>query len=600
MNRILEETHKKQNINYLRVRDYFFDKARKLNMWKNTLIMLPIFILAFSYLPFLSCYAWINDTRDYYVGFFSILGFIAAYIITLEIDKDLKISNAFREEYDVHVFGMRRNDFFYDEQCINNYIEISNNTIKDSKKYEYWYEEIFSTNHVNNVICCQMDNVIYTFHVYKKTKQIYTRIIGMLGVLMVGLWIVVHDVQFMVLSLISLFSVLQMFIEYINVANDLIERNEYLYEKVKKHDRDFTEEDVRNIQDCIIINRENSLFIPKFIRGKYLKDGNPYYEDLETIKKTLMDRKETSMPSASEEIDVVSSDGKSTTNLTVLHDRLRVMLQDIKDVFDRNGIQYTLDGGTLIGAFREGGKFIFWDDDVDIAIRYENFEQAKEVLRNELEDKYEFQDYDEPFYSPRLSNLRMREKNQFSIVEEKDSPLFELYEKRGLFIDIYVYAPILCNRFIDSIYRMLFIHSIHESIKKTEELWKSDRKKYGAVFAKKKTKYRRRVNWYLGHATCTEYYTYTPNYIENLKCPGPYIKVSDLYGENKECMFEDMMCAVPSNSESVLEAFYGKDWNKSPFIPLDELESYGKKTFPVTRLKHISYVDICSHTTNEM
>ena len=31
MNRILEETHKKQNINYLRVRDYFFNKARKLN-----------------------------------------------------------------------------------------------------------------------------------------------------------------------------------------------------------------------------------------------------------------------------------------------------------------------------------------------------------------------------------------------------------------------------------------------------------------------------------------------------------------------------------------------------------------------------------------
>lgn len=70
MNRILQETHKKQNINYLRVRDYFFDKARKLNKYQTIFMVVPIILLVFSYLPFLSCYTWINDNRDYYVGFF--------------------------------------------------------------------------------------------------------------------------------------------------------------------------------------------------------------------------------------------------------------------------------------------------------------------------------------------------------------------------------------------------------------------------------------------------------------------------------------------------------------------------------------------------
>ena len=287
MNKILQETHKKQNINYLRVRDYFFDKARKLNKCQTIFMVVPIILLVFSYLPFLSCYTWINDNRDYYVGFFSISSFIATYFIKLKIDEQLRISNTFREEYDVQVFGMSKNNYFYDEQCIKRFLEISNNTINDSKKYEYWYEEIFSTNHINNVICCQMDNVIYTFHVYKKTKKIYTYFLGILGILMTFLWIAIKDVQFFVLSFIALFSVLQMFIEYINVANGLIERNEYIYKKVKMHEGAFSMEDVRSIQDCIIINRENSLFIPKFIREMYLEDGNPYYEDLETIKKVL-------------------------------------------------------------------------------------------------------------------------------------------------------------------------------------------------------------------------------------------------------------------------------------------------------------------------
>ena len=107
-------------------------------------MVVPIILLVFSDLPFLSCYTWINDNRDYYVGFFLFLCFIATYFIKLKIDEQLRISNTFREEYDVQVFGMSKNNYFYDEQCIKRFLEISNNTINDSKKYIF-FKEICST-----------------------------------------------------------------------------------------------------------------------------------------------------------------------------------------------------------------------------------------------------------------------------------------------------------------------------------------------------------------------------------------------------------------------------------------------------------------------
>ena len=58
MNQILIETHKKQNINLLRTRDYFFDKARKLHSLYIFCLTIPVSLLLVSYMPFVSVHSF--------------------------------------------------------------------------------------------------------------------------------------------------------------------------------------------------------------------------------------------------------------------------------------------------------------------------------------------------------------------------------------------------------------------------------------------------------------------------------------------------------------------------------------------------------------
>ena len=71
-----------------------------------------------------------------------------------------------------------------------------------------------------------------------------------------------------------------------------------------------------------------------------------------------------------------------------IHPRIREMLSTVAKILNAAGIEYWIDQGTLLGAYRSG-QFIARDSDADLAIRSaEHFEALAPLLNSELPDIY--------------------------------------------------------------------------------------------------------------------------------------------------------------------------------------------------------------------
>lgn len=68
------------------------------------------------------------------------------------------------------------------------------------------------------------------------------------------------------------------------------------------------------------------------------------------------------------------------------------LLVKFDEVCRRNGIQYFIDGGTLLGAVRHKG-FIPWDDDIDVCMFRKDFEKLENVAAQEFKAPYFWQTF---------------------------------------------------------------------------------------------------------------------------------------------------------------------------------------------------------------
>jgi lipopolysaccharide cholinephosphotransferase len=109
------------------------------------------------------------------------------------------------------------------------------------------------------------------------------------------------------------------------------------------------------------------------------------------------------------------------------------MLIELDGLCRENSINYSLDGGTLLGAIRHKG-FIPWDDDIDIIMARSEYERFFEVCKNSLDSsRFFLQDYrTDPFY--RVGYARMRRKGT---VYHRAGHEHMKYQS-GVFIDIFI------------------------------------------------------------------------------------------------------------------------------------------------------------------
>lgn len=108
-----------------------------------------------------------------------------------------------------------------------------------------------------------------------------------------------------------------------------------------------------------------------------------------------------------------------------------MILKEIKRVCVQNGIEYSLCGGTLLGAIRHKG-FIPWDDDIDIYMTWDNFIKFEEIANYQLADDLFFQTPKTDFECKSYFCGRVRLKGTYF----ESTSLPNHWKYNGIFVDV--------------------------------------------------------------------------------------------------------------------------------------------------------------------
>ena len=229
-----------------------------------------------------------------------------------------------------------------------------------------------------------------------------------------------------------------------------------------------------------------------------------------------------------------------------IHSRLFEMAKTIKTILENNDIFYTIAFGSLIGAIRHKG-FVPWDCDFDLVLFADQYEKAKQVLRENLPDDMVLQDeLNEPQYYHAWAHV----KDKNSIASSKNYINDNVYINRGLSVDLYI-ASRIDRKNLD-----LFI--LKEDLKYRERLYKS-----GLL---NETEFRKKQNDLMEQIQKEEKTIRTEDMGDMYALPLPrnyrIMYIDELFPFKRYC-FQDEMFWGPYNADKLLSRIYG-DYMKLP------------------------------------
>ena len=159
----------------------------------------------------------------------------------------------------------------------------------------------------------------------------------------------------------------------------------------------------------------------------------------------------------------------SEDDLYSVQHALEMMLHDFDEVCVNHNIEWSLFGGSVIGAVRHNG-FIPWDDDVDIFMTRKNYQHFREIAEKEMGNKYLLKEPGRKKYIYHFPQLQLRHTEIEPIQTTQDA-------NDGLYVDIFIMENAPNNKVIRFLHGalctiMLFIISAVRQDKCKEHILK--------------------------------------------------------------------------------------------------------------------------------
>ncbi len=262
----------------------------------------------------------------------------------------------------------------------------------------------------------------------------------------------------------------------------------------------------------------------------------------------------------------------SDDDLKKLHTLYLEILDDLSRVCSKYSIDWTLSGGSILGAVRHGG-FIPWDDDIDIFMTRANFEKFRRIFRKELSEKYNL------LLPGENGNLMV-----FPRIERKGTVVQSIQSaddsEHGLLLDIFILENTYDNKILRYIHgiectALLFIDSVCRTA-----VCKNNLLKYGNNNAELKKAVNKRAVFgkLFSFIKLEKWLKLTDKVFSKVKLDSTKYVVApggakhffgEIYKRNKmkksvRVKFENTTARIPKNYDYYLKIRYGDDYMTPP------------------------------------